>query len=119
MSFTNKIPSFESLLEFQEVYLRAIALSWRDDKFKRRLIEDPLLALQHYFAYKCPWNIKLEIRELGPESGYGWNKSEQKWNLPKNGMTFGVPVKPDSIGEEAIALAAYNDAGPTYLFSCC
>ena len=52
MSFTNQLPDYESLLEFQEVYLRAIALSWRDETFKKALEDDALLALQHYFAYK-------------------------------------------------------------------
>jgi len=34
-------------------------------------------------------------------------------------MTFGVPVRPKVSDEESIALAAYNDAGPCYLFTCC
>ncbi|MBC7860140.1 MAG: hypothetical protein H7Z39_15500 [Burkholderiaceae bacterium] len=116
MSFTNNLPSYESLLEFQEVYLRAIALSWRDEEFKKALEDDALLALQHYFAYKCPWNINLNVVAPGPRDG--WDKQAKKWNLPKNSMTFGVPLKPEA-DEECIALAAYNDAGPTYLFSCC
>lgn len=116
MSFTNNLPDYESLLEFQEVYLRAIALSWRDDTFKQALEQDALLALQHYFAYKCPWNINLKV--TSPPAGFGWNKEEGRWVLPRSSMTFGVPVRP-TLDEEGIALAAYNDAGPTYLFSCC
>ena len=116
MSYTNRLPSYESLLEFQEVYLRAIALSWRDKEFKKALEEDALLALQHYFSYKCPWNINLKV--TSPSSDYGWKKEERRWSLPKNRMTFGMPVRPEA-DEEGIALAAYNDAGPTYLFSCC
>ncbi|NHZ89912.1 hypothetical protein F2P45_12940 [Massilia sp. CCM 8733] len=116
MSFTNKIPTYESLLAFQEVYMRAIALSWHDHEFKQALLADPLLALQRYFGYKCPWNIALAIREAPP--GSGWDSAARTWNLPKNSMTFGVPQQP-RVEEEAIALAAYNDAGATYLFSCC
>jgi ribosomally synthesized peptide (two-chain TOMM family) len=116
MSFTNSLPTQESLLEFQEVYLRAIALAWRDETFKEALQTDALLALQHYFAYKCPWSINLEV--VSPGAEYGWDSQKKCWNLPRNGMTFGVPVKPQ-LDEECIALAAYNDAGPTYLFSCC
>lgn len=117
MSFTNQLPEYETLLEFQEVYLRAVALSWRDPDFKKALEKDALLALQHYFAYKCPWNINLKV--VSAPADYGWSKKEQRWHLPKNGMTFGVPLKPEVLDEEAIALAAYNDAGPTYLFTCC
>lgn len=116
MSFTNKIPSYESLLEFQEVYLRAIAMSWHDDKFKQELLDDPLLTLQRYLAYKCPWSINLDIKEAPP--GFGWHSDSGTWHLPKNSMTFGMPDQP-RVEQESIALAAYNDAGPTYLFSCC
>lgn len=116
MSYANKLPDYQDLLEFQEVYVRAIALAWRDDAFKSALEANAALALQQYFGYKLPWNITLKV--VSPPSQYGWRAAKQSWDLPKNSMTFGLPARPD-IAEEAIALAAYNDAGPCYLFTCC
>ena len=53
MALDNAVPSFESMLEFQEVYLRAIALSWEDAEFKGALLKNPLEALGRYFHYAC------------------------------------------------------------------
>jgi ribosomally synthesized peptide (two-chain TOMM family) len=122
MPFNNTVPTYESLLVFQEVYLLAVALSWKDEKFKEKLKEDPLLALEHYFGYRCPWNLTVSVAEPDTTSAeeYGWNtKYENKWHLPNNSITFGIPVPPEKNEEVCIALASYNDAGPSYLFSCC
>jgi ribosomally synthesized peptide (two-chain TOMM family) len=123
MGFDNRLPDYESFLEFEEVYLRAIALSWKDAEFKKRLLEDAAKALANYFNYKCPWSVDLSVREVSPER-YGWKKSAKKqyaWDLPQNTFYYGLPPKPENIDpdEEPIALAAYNDSGPTYLFTCC
>lgn len=117
MPRNNELPSYETLLEFQEVYLRAVALSWTDEDFKKELIHDANMALQKYFAYKCPWTVNLSVDEP-KDSNYGWNSDLKSWNLPKNSIGIGIPVKPDK-DSQAVALAAYNDAGPTYLFTCC
>lgn len=116
MSYANKLPDYQDLLEFQEVWLRAIARAWRDESFKRQLEDDACLALQQAFGYKMPWNINLSV--ASPSAEYGWRKAEQRWHLPQNRMTFGIPDRP-ALEEEAIALASYNDAGPCYLFTCC
>lgn len=113
----NRLPSYESMLEFQEVYLRAVALSWKDPAFKAHLLRDPTMALELYFAYRCPWNVQLKVREAtGP--GQGWDKAKKAWNLPRIKTTFGLPKAP-KVEEQLVAFAAYNDAGPTYLFTCC
>ena len=122
MPFNNQVPSYESMLEFQEVYLLAIALAWKDETFKNMLLEHPKRALSHYYGYVCPWNLTLKVTEPpegGPED-YGWNtKEKDAWHLPNSALTFGVPILPDENEEVCIALASYNDAGPTYLFTCC
>jgi ribosomally synthesized peptide (two-chain TOMM family) len=115
MPYSNVLPSYESLLEFQEVYVRAIALSWKDETFKQAFLENPGKALEKYFLYRYPWTINLSV--ILPSTEYGWDKDQRKWNLPTNMMSVGVPVKP--VNEEWIALAAYSDAGVTNLFTCC
>ncbi|OOV94735.1 BMA_0021/BMA_0022 family TOMM bacteriocin [Pseudomonas sp. MF4836] len=114
----NEVPSQAVLLEFSEVYLRAVALSWGDNDisvaFRQLFIESPKQALIDYFGYIVPWNIDLVISPCDPSQG--WNGRE--WLLPPNRMTFSIPETP-ALEEQAIALAAYNDAGPIYLFTCC
>jgi len=117
MGMNNAVPTQESMLEFQEVYLRAIALSWKNAAFKDALLKNPNDALARYFDYLCPWIINLKVSEA--PAGSGWDAAKQSWSLPPNAMTFGVPVRPKVSDEESIALAAYNDAGPCYLFTCC
>ena len=117
MATNNGIPSYESLLELQEVYLRAIALAWRDPEFKQALLTDAGDALGRYFDYKSPWLLDLKVKEAGP--AYGWNPEKRAWSLPPHTLTFGIPSRPADIVEEPVALAAYNDAGPAFLFTCC
>lgn len=126
MPRNNELPSYESLLEFQEVYIRAIALAWNDDTFKGALEQNTEQALEDYFGYRCPWNIKLEVRDPDPDEQCEWKKDEHRWVLPRNTVQIGLPIRPNGNHRPAsdhdctaIALAAYNDAGPTYLFTCC
>jgi ribosomally synthesized peptide (two-chain TOMM family) len=119
MAMNNGIPSYESLLELQEVYLRAIALAWRDPEFKQALLADATDALARYFDYRSPWLVDLTVKEPEPQQGFGWDPKTGTWTLPPHAMTFGVPTRPADTAEEPIALAAYNDAGPAYLFTCC
>ncbi|EDT43636.1 BMA_0021/BMA_0022 family TOMM bacteriocin [Burkholderia ambifaria] len=120
MAKDNANPTLESMLEFQKVYLRAIALSWRDPAFKAELLDRPLDTLAKYFGYQCPWILDIEIEKT--HGDHGWTsdgKGGGSWNLPRNVMTVGIPEQPTNLNEEAVALAAYCDAGPCYLFTCC
>ncbi len=128
MGYDNRIPDYAAFLEFNEVYLRAIALAWKDETFKKMLLKDAGKAIEAYFNYRCPWSIDLSARELTKEEkkkGGGWHPSTDThagfWRLPVNVFSFNIPPKPKDIDstEEAIAMAAYNDSGPTYLFTCC
>ncbi|AOJ28225.1 hypothetical protein WJ12_25400 [Burkholderia seminalis] len=120
MANNNANPTLESMLEFQKVYLRAIALSWRDPEFKDELLERPLETLAKYFGYQCPWIVDIEV--VKTHGDHGWKRHANgggSWHLPRNVMTVGIPEQPLGLDEEAVALAAYCDAGPSYLFTCC
>lgn len=117
MALNYGVPTQETMLEFAEVYLQAVELSWRDDVFKAALLEDPMSALRHYFHYNTPWNFRLIIEQV--EGGeYGWINNSI-WNLPVNEISVGLPTAPKNLTEHPVALALYNNAGPSYLFSCC
>ena len=117
MAYNNELPSYESLLEFQAVYLRAVALSWRNDKFHTEFVANPFAALAKWLNYNCPRNLDLVVREPKAE-GCGWDAGNSRWILPPNKITIGLP-EPPKVQDQGIALAAYNDSGPTYLFTCC
>lgn len=112
-----ELPEYESLLEFQEVYLQAIALAWKDEDFKQELLNDAETALGKAFGYKNPWSVKLSV-VMPNDREAGWNSDQNRWYLPRNTIHIGLPKKPDK-DEQTMALAAYNNAGPTYLFTCC
>jgi ribosomally synthesized peptide (two-chain TOMM family) len=117
MAVDNATPTLESMLEFQQVYLRAIALSWENKTFKDDLKKHPADALARYFDYRCPWLLEIKIVEHDHESA--WDENSQSWKLPLNTMTVGIPERPDPHSDEAVALAAYSDAGSNYVFTCC
>ena len=105
MALNNAVPSFESMLEFQEVYLRAIALSWEDAEFKGALLKNPLEALGRYFHYTCPWLIDLKVVEA-PE-GAGWDAGKQSWSLPNNIQRDCVEAERRSLKRSAGASREY------------
>lgn len=128
MGYDNRLPDYASFLEFEEVYLRAIALSWVDEEFKAKLLASPEKTLGEYFNYRMPWCIDLSVREVTAEekqAGAGWHPEADGrkgfWKLPRDTFYYKMPPKPKELDadEEPIALAAYNDSGPTYLFTCC
>lgn len=118
MALDYRFPSHESLLEFQEVYARVVALAWKDSVFLEELRKDARATLANYFGYMCPWNIDIEFEQLSGQE-YEWQPGEDVWNLPKNAIHVGIPKKPPQLEEQAVALAVYNAAGPAYLFTCC
>ena len=120
MPLNNELPSYESLLEFQEVYTRAIALAWQNAEFRSLLLSNAKLAFEQYFAYVVPWTTDISFFEPEIGSTYkGWNPATMKWDLPQSTITICVPDCPEQPDEITLALAMYNDAGPTYLFTCC
>ncbi len=117
-----EIPEYQTLLEFQEIFLQAVALAWKDETFKNALLTDAEEALDKAFGYKNPWSVRLKIQEPNGKNlrgqKYGWVSQSNSWNLPKIKISVGVPEKPPE-DEQSFALACYNNAGPAYLFSCC
>jgi ribosomally synthesized peptide (two-chain TOMM family) len=128
MAYDSNNPDYAALRGLSMVWLRAVALAWTDDevgkKFRALLRDDPERALEEYFNYKCPFSIKLRVNTAEPTTEHpGWVPAKGGkpgyWKLPPNKIVFGVPSKPAPIYDEAVALAAYVEGGPSYLFSCC
>ena len=115
----------EPFLKFGGVTLRAIALAWKDEDFKKELANDATHALSRYLGYRSPWNFGLQFIKNEFDKYFKWDERTGSWvaqkkeDIPKNRIELHFPVKPD-VNEEylPIALTSYNNTGPEYPFSC-
>ncbi len=116
-----EVPS--SFAEFGVITGRLLALAWTDPAFAERLFDgsDARGLIQDVMDYMVPWNFQLRFRLVNePVSG-----DEDYWKrFPRNRIRVHLPKPPQAHGELAdvelqpIALAAYNDTGDQYPFTC-
>ncbi|WP_299006388.1 BMA_0021/BMA_0022 family TOMM bacteriocin [uncultured Shewanella sp.] len=118
------------LLDFSAVVLRAISLYWEDGNFKASIINekgdfsDKTPILSKWFGYNNPWNFSLNFKNNKRfDLKNGCDCDSQ---YPANIISLGKPKKPHLLnGKQSdkailpIALAAYNDDGNSYPFTCC
>lgn len=118
------------LLSFNATLLRAISLYWDDPSFKEELLNaegdhsDKTPILSKFFGYNNPWNFAINFKEC---KTFILNKDDDsEFDYPANIISLGKPRKPQlpdgvkaSPGIYPIALAAYNDDGKSYPFTCC
>ncbi|MCL1123957.1 BMA_0021/BMA_0022 family TOMM bacteriocin [Shewanella surugensis] len=116
------------LLDFSATVLRAISLYWEDDTFKTSIINvddnysDKTPILSKWFGYNNPWNFIINFKKC--DSFYLLKANEAQY--PANVISLGKPKKPHNPNGNQndkavlpIALAAYNDDGNSYPFTCC
>lgn len=133
--FTRKVASTEedpvsgldTTIKWQMVWLEAIALAWRDDRFKKQLLEDPRAALKEYFNFDLGPYVKLTVREASkPEHDHdpktklehafgGWDPGQDPLTSE---MIMALPPAP-KVEDQAVALSFYNASGRAYPFTCC
>jgi len=124
-AYPTELGDWQPFLEFGALIVRAIAIAWKDDAFARALSTDAASALESWLGYRFPWNIPLKIEITGSKTKWQPAKdaaSNGFWeNLPTNTLTLAIPNKPDDSDAKVfpIALAAYNNTGPAYPFTCC
>jgi ribosomally synthesized peptide (two-chain TOMM family) len=107
---------------------RLIALAWADDRFHQMLFaaQDARDLVQNAMDVVIPWNFRLRFseREAPQLHAHELDRhgflSAQRFDLDKLSPTvirLNMPEVPDS-AQRAIALAAYNDTGKQYPFTC-
>lgn len=98
---------YDDFIEFRAVIIKAVALSWHDDNFKKSFHKNPVKALKDEFGYKYPFNIEFKGEER-PKDDYKWYpEGTGAWVGPNNKLELVLPPKPEK-GQETIALAAYH-----------
>lgn len=114
----------EQLLAFGSVVLRAIALTWKSDQFRRELIDqqDATAVLSQYLGYNNPFNFQLRF---APNRAFTWEPQSGTWNMSdadgkpvKNEIVLNYPVAPEDDTMWPIALTSYNNTGNAYPFTC-
>jgi len=105
---------------FGVITSRLVALAWSDPEFHNKLYNqsnsrsDVRDLLDGALDYVVQWNFRLVFEEVPEDS----SDSVDYWErFPRSEVTVFLPQQPDP-SVEAIALAAYNDTGGQYPFSC-
>jgi ribosomally synthesized peptide (two-chain TOMM family) len=110
---------------------RLIALAWNDPTFRAALFsaEDARNLVQDAMDVVIPWNFRLKFTEHkvrnrtaphGPGGDQPRLLSTESFDFsdfPFSEICINMPESPDS-RQRAIALAAYNDTGTQYPFTC-
>ncbi|MCP3097294.1 BMA_0021/BMA_0022 family TOMM bacteriocin [Myxococcus sp. K15C18031901] len=109
---------------------RLLALTWRDKVFADQLFDakDARGLFQDAMDCILPWNFNLRFhRWSGPDSK-GPNPmarllrdpdTDVYWkSFPRSVITLHLPLRPLPVDVQAVALAAYNDTGGQYPFTC-
>ncbi len=121
------VSGLDTTIKWQMVWLEAIALAWRDAKFKAELLEDPRKALRGYFNFDLGPYVKLTVREATAPTGLGTPETRLAhafggWDPGNDPLTsemiMALPPAP-KLENQAVALSFYNASGRAYPFTCC
>lgn len=127
--------------EWRYVWFSAIALAWKNEEFKQRLLTNAREALEDEFGWQLPGALELEVVAFDDHGNlykhdrdgsvevvadkdeldgpYGWMKGSKraKWVLPPSVLRVVLPPPPAKVEDEVLALANYAAAGRTYPFT--
>ncbi len=109
---------------FGVVTSRILALAWLKDDYRAMLYaaEDARQLVQDSMDCIIPWNFTLKFKEFPlPDAGFGglhWLNDVYWGMFPYTEILVNLPVAPRTPELNAVALAAYNDTGAQYPFTC-
>lgn len=123
------VSGLDTTIQWQMVWLEAIALAWRDEQFKQQLLTDPRATLRRYFNFDLGPYVKLTVREASPPPADadphpahklahafgGWDPAQDPLTSE---MIMALPPKPRT-EDQGVALSFYNASGRAYPFTCC
>lgn len=103
--------------EFGVITSRLVALVWSDASVASAIYEadDGRAIVQDALDCVIPWNFTIKFAQAPGNSA----DTDEYWRtFPRSGITVHLPERPPELGLEPIALAAYNDTGGQYPFTC-
>ncbi|MGK3989563.1 BMA_0021/BMA_0022 family TOMM bacteriocin [Sorangium sp. So ce136] len=117
----------DDFAEFGVITARLLAMTWYDENFKEQLFgsEDARRLVQAAMGIIVQWNFKLKFSYLDWEEFWkdipyqGQLDGQAAKSIPARvKITVNIPQNPPDDAIWPIALAAYNDTGPQYPFTC-
>ncbi|WP_437317637.1 BMA_0021/BMA_0022 family TOMM bacteriocin [Sorangium sp. So ce385] len=103
----------DDFANFGVITSRILAMTWAHQEFAKELFasNDARDLVQKSLSIIVPWNFRLRF---SPKT---WSEFESG-RPPYNEITVYIPAPPKEQHDWPIALAAYNDTGPQYPFTC-
>ncbi|CAM3250311.1 MAG: hypothetical protein EOO71_30530 [Myxococcaceae bacterium] len=91
--------------DWQSVWMRAVALAWKEPSFEKALLADPRQALKERFDFEMPAAIQLKVvPATGAEAG-----TPNEWKLGGAEVELPLPKKPANVADHAVALSSLTD----------
>ncbi|AUX45215.1 uncharacterized protein SOCE26_066960 [Sorangium cellulosum] len=113
----------DDFAEFGVLTARLLAMMWGDEKFKEQLLgeRDARRLVQAAMGVIVHWNFNLKFSYLDWDEF--WNdidyQGQPEGTIPARvKITVNIPQNPPDDAVWPVALAAYNDTGPQYPFTC-
>lgn len=94
-----------SVNEWHAVWMRAVALSWKDAAFEKALQKDPRQALKERFDFELPAGIHLKVVPSTAKDP----AAATEWKLASADVELALPKKPDNVADHAVALSSLTD----------
>ncbi|NBD09297.1 MULTISPECIES: BMA_0021/BMA_0022 family TOMM bacteriocin [Corallococcus] len=91
--------------DWQAVWMRAVALAWKEPAFEKALQEDPRHALKQRFDFELPAGIHLKVV---PATAQDTAKASD-WLLHSAEVELPLPKKPANVADHAVALSSLTD----------
>jgi ribosomally synthesized peptide (two-chain TOMM family) len=103
--------------EFGVMTSRLIALTWVEPAFAATLFAAPdgRALVQDALDFVVTWNFTIKFTPAPGDS----SDTDDYWRtFPRSAITVHLPENPGRVEVEPVALAAYNDTGGQYPFTC-
>ena len=110
--------------EWQEAWMKAIAMVWSDDaagktkNHRQQLSQDPRAFLATHCGFTVPAGLELRVQS-SPEPKLGWSAGPQSLRPDVAELNLFIPAAPEMLSQQAVALSSYVSAGKEYPHSTC
>ncbi|RYZ37295.1 MAG: hypothetical protein EOO71_28570 [Myxococcaceae bacterium] len=91
--------------DWQSVWMRAVALAWKEPSFEKALLSDARQALKERFDFEMPAGMQLKVVPATGSEAVAANE----WKLANAEVELPLPKKPANVADHAVALSSLTD----------
>lgn len=92
--------------DWQGVWMRAVALAWKEPEFEAALRKDPREALKKRFDFDLPASIQLKVVSSSEKNAVAGGT----WTADNSEVELILPKKPADVADHAVALSSLTDS---------